>query len=156
MEQLKQAATMATLDLASSFANGDRPLPRDTQALLFLLKKDVSEHRQRPKPHNGRSTHQLIVVQAQFLLAIAEEDLDVPACRDMREQCLWIRFQVAGGPVPCLRERGVQRVAHDNHLAAIELAYRGDHDMDLHPLSTARSKQGHIVWLTQLEQIVHA
>src|SRR5712691_10533762 len=105
MQPHKQAATMATLDLASSFANGDRALPRDTQALLFFLQKDVGEHRQRPKPQNGRSIHQLIMVQAQFLLAIAEEDLDIPSCRDMRQQRLPVCFQVAEGPVPCLRER---------------------------------------------------
>src|SRR5258708_1137118 len=107
MQPLKQAATMATLDLAASFANSDRALPREAQALLFFLKKDVGEHRQRPKSQNGRSTHQLIVVQAQFLLAIAEEDLDVPPCRDMRQQRLLVRFQVAGGPVPRLGEPGV-------------------------------------------------
>jgi hypothetical protein len=37
MEPLKQAAPMATLDLASSFANGHRALPRETQALLLFL-----------------------------------------------------------------------------------------------------------------------
>jgi hypothetical protein len=94
MQPLKQTATMATLDLASSFANGNRALPRDLQALLFFLQKDVGEHRQRPKPQNGRSAHQLIVVQAEFLLAITQENLDVPACRDMREQGLFVSIQI--------------------------------------------------------------
>ena len=94
MQPLKQTATMATLDLASSFANGNRALPRDPQALLFFLQKDVGEHRQRPKPQHGRSAHQLIVVQAEFLLAITQENLDVPACRDMREQGLFVSIQI--------------------------------------------------------------
>ena len=94
MEPDKQAATMTTLDLMPSFSDAQRALPRDAQALLLFLQKDVGEHRQRPKPQNGRSAHQLIVVQAEFLLAITQENLDVPACRDMREQGLFVSIQI--------------------------------------------------------------
>jgi hypothetical protein len=34
------------------------------------------------------------VVQAEFLLAITQENLDVPACRDMREQGLFVSIQI--------------------------------------------------------------
>lgn len=94
MQPLEDVSTMAALDFASRFSNGNRALPRDPQALLFFLQKDVGEHRQRPKPQNGRSAHQLIVVQAEFLLAITQEHLDVPACRDMREQGLFVSIQI--------------------------------------------------------------
>src|SRR5882757_6365554 len=111
MEPLKQAATMATLDLASSFANAHGALPRASQALLFFLQKDVGEQTQRPKPQNGRSTHQLILIQTQFLFAIAEENLDVPTCRDMSEQDLGVCLQITRCPIARLRERSIQRVA---------------------------------------------
>src|SRR5579863_427622 len=154
MEPLKQTATMATLDLASSFANGYWTLPQGPQALLFFLKKDIDEQSQRPKPQNGRSTHQLIVVQAQFLFAIAEENLNVPACRDMCEQGLSIRFQITGSEVACLRERGIQRVAHNHDLTAIELAHTGGHDMNVHLLAAAWPGCLHKILLSQARQIV--
>src|SRR5712692_2143373 len=135
MEPLKHMTTMTTLDLTSSFANGHWTLPRDPQTLLFFLKKDVSEQSHRPKPQNGRSTHQLIVVQAQFLFAIAEENLNVPACRDMCKQGLGVCVQITGCEVACLGERGIQRVAHDHDLTAIELAHTRRNDMDVHLLA---------------------
>ena len=88
MQPLKQAATMTALDLAPSFANAHRALPQDAQALLFFLQKDVGEHRQRPKAQESPRTHDLVMVPAQFFLAILEEDLDLPPRRDMRQQGL--------------------------------------------------------------------
>src|SRR6266699_775721 len=154
MEPLKHMATMTTLDLTSSFANGDWALPRGLQALLFFLKKDVSEQSHRPKPHNGRSTHQLIVVQAQFLFAIAEENLNVPACRDMCEQSLGVCFQITRCEVVCLGERSIQPVAHDHDLTAIELAHARRHDMDVHLLAATWPGRWHKILLSQARQIV--
>jgi hypothetical protein len=154
MEPLKQTATLATLDLASSFANGHWTLPQNTQALLFFLKKDIGEQSQRPKPQNGRNTHQLIVIQAQFLFAIAEENLNIPACRDMYEQGLSIRFQITGCEVTCLRERGIQRVAHNHALTAIKLAHTRGNDMDVHLLAAAWPGRLHKILLSQARHIV--
>src|SRR5713226_5729132 len=92
MEPLKHMTTMTTLDLTSSFANGHWTLSRDPQTLLFFFKKDVSEQSHRPKPQHGRSTHQLIVVQAQLLFAIAEEHLNVEAVpRYVQARPRWLR-----------------------------------------------------------------
>jgi hypothetical protein len=46
---------MVTLDLASSFANGHGMLPPDLQVVLFFLQKDVDQHRQGPKAHQGQA-----------------------------------------------------------------------------------------------------
>ncbi len=154
MQPLKQAATMATLDLASSFTNGNWALPHGSQALLLFLQKDGGEQRQRPKPHNGRRAHQLIVVQAELLFAIAEEHLDVPTSRDMREQRLGVCLHIAGGPVPRLGERGVQRVAYDHDLTAIERAHAGGHDMDVDRLCAAWPACLHTVLRSHIRQRV--
>lgn len=47
-----------------------------------------SEQSQRPKPQNGRGTHHLIVVQAQFRFAIAEENLNCGICMDICRMAL--------------------------------------------------------------------
>jgi hypothetical protein len=59
------------------------------QAVTLFLQADIGQQRQRPAAHDGARTHQLVVIQAQFLFAIAEQDFDVPAGRDMGEQGLW-------------------------------------------------------------------
>ncbi len=105
-EPEKDTATLATLDFAASFSNGDRAL---LQAVLLFLQEDVGKPRQGPEAQDGGGTHHLIVVQAQFLFAVAEKHLDVPACSDMGEQGLGVAFQITGGPEPCLGERGIQR-----------------------------------------------
>src|ERR1700674_2026456 len=128
MQPLKQPATIPTLDLTSSFTNGDWTLPRDAQALLFFLKEDVDKQSQGPTPQDSRSAHQLIVIQAQFFFAIPEANLDDPTCRDMHDQGFGVRLQLTGGPVAGLRERGVQGVPYNHDLAAIELAHTGGHD----------------------------
>src|SRR5260370_39806259 len=85
---------MAALDLAASFANGDRTLPLLLQAVLLVFQEDVGEHGQRPQAQDGGGAHQLIVIQAQFLFAGACENLDVPARRDMGKQRLGISLQI--------------------------------------------------------------
>jgi hypothetical protein len=88
MQPLKQAMTMATLDLAPCFANAHRALPCDLQAALLFFQKDVGQHRQCPKAQQGLGVHELVMVQTQFLFAIGEENLSVLASRDVGEQGL--------------------------------------------------------------------
>jgi hypothetical protein len=94
MKPVEQMPPMAALDLPSGFANGDVALPLFLQTVALFLQKDIGQHRQRPEAHNSGGAHQLILVQAQFFLAISKEDFDIPTCRDVREQHLWTRFQV--------------------------------------------------------------
>jgi hypothetical protein len=96
MQPLTHAATMATRDLASSFTTGDWALPQGVHALLFFLQEDGGEQSHCPQLQHGRRAHQRSMIQAQFLFAIAEEHLDVPPSREMREQRLGGRLQVAG------------------------------------------------------------
>jgi hypothetical protein len=42
--------SMATLDLAPRFANGDRTLPLLLQARLLFLQEDIRQQSQRPEP----------------------------------------------------------------------------------------------------------
>jgi len=47
MQPLEDVSTMAALDFASRFSNGDRALPLDLQAVLLFLQEDISQHGQR-------------------------------------------------------------------------------------------------------------
>jgi hypothetical protein len=81
MKPQKQQATMTALDFLARLANGDRTLPLLLQAVLLFLQEDIGHHRQRPEAQDGSRAQQLIVIQANFFLAIREEDLDVEAER---------------------------------------------------------------------------
>lgn len=128
---------MTTRDFAPRFANGGRTLPQGAQRLLFFLTKDGGQQSQRPKSQPGRGAHDLRVIQASFLFAISEEDLDVPACREIGEQRLRVCLQVSRGPGPRLGTRGIQGMAHDHDLAARELAPTARHDMRVDRLAAA-------------------
>src|SRR5450755_1476045 len=58
------------------------------------------------------------------------------------------------GPLACWGERGVQRMAHNHDLTAIELAHTGGHDMDVHFLAATLPTRLHKVLLSQARQIV--
>src|SRR5207248_6132657 len=79
MKPIEHLTTMAALDFTACLPNGSWALPLCLQARAFFLQKDIGEHRQRPEAHNRQRAHQLIVIQAQFLFAIAKEHLDVEA-----------------------------------------------------------------------------
>ena len=52
-------------------------LPLFLQAVALFLQEDIGQHRQGPEAHDGGGTHHLILIPAQFFLAIAKEDLDL-------------------------------------------------------------------------------
>ena len=81
MKPIQKRSTMATLDFAAGLANGHRVLTVLLQPIAFFLQEDVRKPRQGPETQERRSTHQLILVQTQFFLAIAEKHLDVEAVR---------------------------------------------------------------------------
>src|SRR5712691_11294009 len=132
MKPIEHMPTMTALDLTPSFANSDMALPLLLQAVALFLQEDIGEHRQGPEAHNGDRAHHLILIQAQFFLAITKEYLDVPTGSDMHEQGFWMGFQITGGPIACLRERGIQRLTHNDHLAAVEFAHPRGHHMHIH------------------------
>src|SRR5204863_312656 len=72
----------------------------------------------------------------------------------MHEQGRWIGFQITRRPVARLREWSLQRLAHDYHLAAVELAYPRADDMHIHLIVSLRPPEPHIVARTQLRRIV--
>lgn len=72
---------MAALDFAARFSNGDRALPLDLQAVLLFLQEDISQHGQRPEAQDGGGAHHLIVIQAEFLFAIARSAPQSPSAR---------------------------------------------------------------------------
>ncbi len=72
----------------------------------------------------------------------------------MGEQRFGIGFQIARGPVPRLRERGIQRLTHDDDLAAIELAHTGGHNVDVDLLAASWPARLHKVLRCQVCQIV--
>src|SRR5712692_8154787 len=145
---------MAALDLTPGFAKSDVALPLPLQAVALLLQEDIGQHSQGPEAHESDRTHQLILIPAQFFLAIAEEDLNVPPSRDMGEQHLWARLQITGGPITCLREWGIQRLAYDDHLAAVELAHPRVHHRHIDLLVTLGPLEPMIVARTQVRGVV--
>ncbi len=122
MKPIEDRATMATLDVAPSLANGHRALTLLLQPVALFLQEDVRQQGQRPETQERRGTHQLIVVQTQFFLAIAKKHLDVPALGDMLQQGGGIGLQITGGPIACLRERLLQGPAH-NDLLSLGMSY---------------------------------
>src|SRR5258708_38393922 len=154
MKPIEHMSTMATLDLAARLTNGDMALPLFLQAVAFFLQEDIGQHRQGPEAHDRDGAHQLILIQAQFFLAIAKEHFNVPASSDMGEQQVWTGVQITRSEVTRLRERGIQRLAHDHHLAEVELAHpRGD-DMHIHLIVSLGPLDPHIVARTELGCIV--
>src|SRR5207245_11562249 len=107
MKPVEYLSTMVGVGLPSGVANGDMALPLFWQAVAIFLQKDVGQHGEGPEAHKSSGAHQLILVQAQFFLAISKEHLDVPPCGDVLEQYLWIRFQVTGSPIAGLRYRSI-------------------------------------------------
>src|SRR5947209_16918801 len=106
MKPVEQMPPMATLDFTARLPNGDRALPLGLQAIAFFFEEDIGQHRQRPEANESRGAHQLILVQAQFFLAISKEDFDVPTRGNMREQHHWRRLQIDFSPnsVPATQE----------------------------------------------------
>lgn len=94
MKPIEHMTTMATLDFLPGLSNADMALPLLLQAVALFLQEDIGQHGQRPEAYTGRCTHQLLLVQAQFFLAIAKEDLHIPPRRDRDEQRGWISFQI--------------------------------------------------------------
>ncbi|MDQ6645564.1 MAG: hypothetical protein M3Y76_14065, partial [Chloroflexota bacterium] len=80
--------------------------------------------------------HQLIVIQAQFLCAIAKQHLNISVRGDMRQEPLGTRLQITGGPVPHLRESRPVKERGDHHLRAVQAAYSCVHYMHKHALRT--------------------
>src|SRR6266849_2827431 len=72
----------------------------------------------------------------------------------MRQQRLRIGFQVTGSPGARLRERSIERVPHDHHLTAVELAHPCRHDMHVHLALASGPAEFHIVAGLQLPSIV--
>src|SRR2546421_4854393 len=119
MKPIEHMSPMTALDFTACLPNSDMTLPLHLQAVALFLQKDIGQHGQRPEAHNGYRTHQLILIQVQLFFAIAKEHLNLPARGDMHEQELCRRLQIAGSEVTRLRERGIQRVAHDHYLTAV-------------------------------------
>lgn len=63
------------------------------------------KHGRAPETHERGGTHELIRVQARFLLPIGEKNLDAPAYADLRPQACNRSLLVAGSPRPCELER---------------------------------------------------
>jgi hypothetical protein len=106
--------------------------------------------------HNGARAHQVILVQAQLFFAIAKEHLDVPKRCDMPEQYLWRSLQGTRSPVARLRERSIQRLPYDHHLARVELAHAGGNDMYIDVLIALGPLQLDVVTGRELGRIVAA
>lgn len=139
---------------ASRGPDGDMAVPLLLQAVALFRQEDVGRPRQRPEAHDSRHAHQLILVRAQFFLAIARERLNIPKRRDMQEQRGWISVQITGSPVPCLRERSLQRLARDRYLAAVELAHASGYDMHIQLLVALGPLELAIVARAQVPRIV--
>src|SRR6266700_218000 len=88
MKPIEYMATMTALNLTPGLADGDMALPLFLQAVALFLQEDIGQHRQGPEADDGCGTHHLILIQAQFFLAIAKEDLNVPTGCDMHKQGL--------------------------------------------------------------------
>src|SRR6266566_4911413 len=154
MKPIKHMPTMATLDLTSGFPDSDMALPLRLQACAFFLQKDIGEHHQGPEAHNGPDAHQLILIQAQFFLAIAKEDFDIPTSCDVQEQRLRARFHITRSPIACLRHRGIQRLPHDHDLATVQAAHPCCHDMHVNRLFSFGPGQLDVVARAQLSRLL--
>src|SRR5260221_2219610 len=108
MKPIEDLSTMPTLHFTPRLTNRDMTVPLCLQARTLFLQEDISEQGQCPEAHDGRGTHQLILIQAQFLFPIAKEDLNVPSRRDVRQEPLWTRLQITGGPIARLGDGRIQ------------------------------------------------
>jgi len=72
----------------------------------------------------------------------------------MGKQRLGISLQIAGSPEARLRERGIQGVTHDHHLAAVELTNRGGDDMHKDRLAASGPLHLHRVRFAQPSNVV--
>jgi hypothetical protein len=134
MKPVERMLSMATLDFTPSLPDGDEALPPRLQAVALLLQEDRDQHGQLPETHDGDGAHQLILIQAQFFLAMAKEDFDTPTSCDVHEQRLRARFHITGSPIACLRHRGIQRLPHDHDLATVQAEHLCRHGMHVNRL----------------------
>jgi hypothetical protein len=105
------------------FHNGDMMLPRGLQTNPFFIQTGIGKQGQTPEAHECRSTHQLVLIQAEFLLAIGEEDFDLPSRTDVFQQALCRSLQIAGGPIARLGQGFLQRPMYDDYLTTVEFAH---------------------------------
>src|SRR5215472_8334331 len=96
MNPIKDMATVTALYLTACLFNSDMTRPLLLQTSMHLLQEDIGEHGQSPEAQDGSGAHELIVIQAKLFPAIAKENFDIPASRDMDKQGLWISLQIAG------------------------------------------------------------
>lgn len=86
-----------------------------------------------PQAPRGLGTHKLGMVQTTLFFASAEKNCTAPASREVGKQRFGLGFQEEGGPTPyhTLVEQGIQRLRHDDDLAAREHTHTGGYHVDV-------------------------
>jgi hypothetical protein len=93
MNPIQQMTPMPTLYLTTCIPQCNMGLLSIPQAGTFLVKERVGGHDERPKTNDSGGRHQLVLVQAQQVFGIAEQNLNVPAGCDVIQQGCRILFQ---------------------------------------------------------------
>jgi hypothetical protein len=122
-------------------------LPRQVQAVLFLLQEEEDQHGQRPKAYQSMGAHEWVRIQSRLLFAIGEQDCDVPTHRALGQPCLRLSLPIARRPGACLRERSRERRAHDHDLATVPFADPSGHHRHTHRFTSTRPEYLHKIWL---------
>ena len=122
MDPIQKMTPMSALNLMASIAEGNMRLPFISQASTLLIQKEISGHNKHPETNNGGGLHQLILVEAQQVFSITEQDFNVPVSGNMLEQGYGISLQVTRCPIAHGLERTIQVIAGNHELAGIEFA----------------------------------
>ena len=125
---------MPSVQCPPSVTQGDVDVAVRRQPSPLLIQKRIGSQRQDPEPHQCGGAEHLILIQAEEVFAIGEEDFDGPPGSNMLDESWQVGFQIARGPLTRL---SLQGFTEDDHLAAIERAHACGHHMDVDELVLA-------------------
>src|SRR5262245_42818889 len=126
-----------TLNLFLGLANRNRSLPVLFEHSPLLFQEDVCRQDERPEANERLRTDQLVLIEAQQLLHVGEQNLDIPPGCQVTHKCLRVGVHVARRPKAWLGQLAIALLFNHNQLHSTQLLNRASKDMHIDCSPTA-------------------
>src|SRR5512145_2160358 len=104
------------LNLFLGLTNRNRALPVLFEHSPLLFQEDVCRPHERPEANERLGADQLILIEAQQLLRVGEQNLDIPPCCQVTYKCLRVSLHVARRPKTRLSQLAIALLSDDDKL----------------------------------------
>ncbi len=121
---------MQVLDGLTGLADREMAVLLSAEPRALLVKKDLSDHNEGPEAENGVYRQQRVMVQAEQVLTVFKEALNLPAHGNVLNQGQQVSGQITGCPETKRLGWAIQAGAADDQLTTLQLANTGRADMD--------------------------